>query len=211
MISMLIKQSTLMPNSPQKAERGAARGSLIRVGVELCTQTGFQATGIDQVLRAAGVPKGSFYHYFPSKKDFGLAVIDAYADYFCTKLQRILENPHAAPLQRLQDFVQEAERGMKKHDFQRGCLVGNLGQEMAGLDDQFRERLESVLKLWESQTSRCLKAAQEAGEVDASLDTDQLAEFFWIGWEGAILRAKLTQSSRPMHVFAEGFLAQLKI
>ena len=198
-----------MSSSVQKVERGAARNSLIRVGVELCTQTGFQATGIEQVLREAGVPKGSFYHYFPSKKDFGLAVIDAYAEYFCTKLQRILNNPDVTPLQRLRDFVREAERGMEKHQFQRGCLVGNLGQEMAGLDDQFRERLEAVLKLWEAQTSRCLKEAQQAGEVSASLNADQLAEFFWIGWEGAILRAKLTQSSRPMRVFAEGFLAHL--
>lgn len=198
-----------MPISIQKTERGAARGSLIRVGVELCTQTGFQATGIEQVLRQSGVPKGSFYHYFPSKKDFGLAVIDAYAEYFSAKLQRILNNPEVAPLQRLRDFVQEAERGMEKHHFQRGCLIGNLGQEMAGLDDQFRERLEAVLKLWEAQTSQCLKEAQEAGEVNASLDAGQLAEFFWIGWEGAILRAKLTRSPRPMQVFAESFLAHL--
>src|SRR5690606_21062680 len=143
----------------------------------------------------------------PSKKDFGLAGIDAYADYFCSKLQRILDNPHVAPLQRLHGFVIEAERGMEKHHFQRGGVVGNLGQELAGLDDQFRERLEHVLKLWEKQTSRCLKTAQEVGEISVSFDADQLAEFFWIGWEGAILRAKLTQSSRPMHVFADGFLA----
>jgi TetR/AcrR family transcriptional repressor of nem operon len=194
----------------QKAERGSARESLIRVGVELCTEAGFQATGIEQILRKAGVPKGSFYHYFSSKKVFGLAVIDAYADYFCLKLRRVLENPHVPPLQRLENFVKEAERGMEKHHFQRGCLVGNLGQEMAGLDDEFRERLEGVLKLWETQTSKCIKAAQEAGDLSLSHDADQLAEFFWIGWEGAILRAKLTRSSRPMHVFARGFLANLQ-
>ncbi|MYN13856.1 TetR family transcriptional regulator [Pusillimonas sp. TS35] len=198
-----------MPQAIQKPERGTARDSLIRVGVELCTQAGFQATGVEQVLRGAGVPKGSFYHYFPSKKEFGLAVIDAYAEYFCTKLQRLLENPDVAPLERLRSFVAEAERGMEKHQFQRGCLVGNLGQEMAGLDDEFRERLEAVLKLWQAQTSRCLKAAQEAGELNAALDADGLAEFFWIGWEGAILRAKLTRSSQPMRAFADGFFAYL--
>ena len=166
--------------------------------------------GVEHVLRGAGVPKGSFYHYFPSKKAFGLAVIDAYADYFGSKLERVLDNPAASPLQRLKDFVAEAERGMKKHDFQRGCLVGNLGQEMAGLDDEFRERLEAVLRSWERRTSACLQAAKDAGEIPESMDADRLAEFFWIGWEGAILRAKLTRSSLPMHVFSQGFLALLK-
>lgn len=206
----LYEKTGLMTSPTLKAHRISARERLIRVGVELCTQGGFQAMGVEQVLRGAGVPKGSFYHYFPSKKAFGLAVIDAYADYFCTKLQRVLENPAASPLQRVNDFVLEAERGMKKHDFQRGCLVGNLGQEMAGLDDEFRERLEAVLKTWEYQTSACLRAAQEAGEISSGLDAGRLAEFFWIGWEGAILRAKLTRSSHPMHVFAQGFLAILK-
>lgn len=198
-----------MLQNPTKTSRGTARESLVRAGVELCTQAGFQATGVEQVLRKAGVPKGSFYHHFPSKKEFGLAVIDAYADYFGAKLQRVLDNPDVPPLQRLKDFVREAERGMEKHQFQRGCLVGNLGQELAGLDDEFRERLEAVLKRWEGQTSRCLKAAQEAGELSAERDAEQLAEFFWIGWEGAILRAKLTRSARPMHVFAAGFLTHI--
>jgi len=193
----------------QKIERGNARDRLVRTGVELCTQASFQAMGIEQVLRQAGVPKGSFYHYFRSKREFGLAVIDAYAEYFCTKLQRVLEDTEVPPLDRLRAFVNEAERGMARHQFQRGCLVGNLGQEMAGLDDEFRERLENVLKLWEAQTSRCLKEAQDAGELNATLDADRLAEFFWIGWEGAILRSKLTRSSRPMHVFADTFLAHL--
>lgn len=199
-----------MPQTSKKPVHRSTRENLIRAGVELCTQSGFQATGVELVLRKAGVPKGSFYHYFPSKKEFGFAVVDAYADYFCAKLKRILENPDASPLQRLTDFMEEAERGMEKHQFQRGCLVGNLGQEMAGLNDEFRERLEAVLKLWEGQTSKCLKAAQDAGELSTELDADQLAEFFWIGWEGAILRAKLTRSAYPMHLFAQGFMACLK-
>src|SRR5690606_12202144 len=200
-----------MPTTVQKPARGTARDRLIRTGVELCTQGGFQAMGIEQVLSQSGVPKGSFYHYFRSKKEFGLAVIDAYADYFCKKLHRVLTNAGETPLARLQSFVEEAGRGMAKHDFQRGCLVGNLGQEMAALDNEFRHQLEQVLKLWQAQTARCLKEAQEAGELDPSLDAERLAEFFWIGWEGAILRAKLTRSTRPMRVFAEGFLAQLKV
>lgn len=200
-----------MTDIVQKPARGTARDRLIRTGVELCTQSGFQAMGIERVLSQAGVPKGSFYHYFRSKKEFGLAVIQAYAEYFCKKLHRVLTNTEQSPLTRLQSFVSEACEGMGRHKFQRGCLVGNVGQEMAALDDEFRQQLESVLKLWEVQTARCLKEAQEAGELSPSYDADRLAEFFWIGWEGAILRAKLTRSPRPMQVFSEEYFARLNV
>ncbi|HLT99798.1 MAG TPA: TetR/AcrR family transcriptional regulator [Burkholderiaceae bacterium] len=198
-----------MPTTVQKPARGTARDRLIRTGVELCTQGGFQAMGIEQVLSQSGVPKGSFYHYFRSKKEFGLAVIDAYAVYFCKKLQRVLTNAEESPLTRLRSFVDEACDGMSRHEFQRGCLVGNLGQEMAALDNEFRNQLENVLKLWEAQTARCLEEAQAAGELQPSHDVERLAEFFWIGWEGAILRAKLTRSPRPMRLFAEEYLVRL--
>lgn len=97
-----------MPDTVQKPARGTARDRLIRTGVELCTQGGFQAMGVEQVLSRAGVPKGSFYHYFRSKKEFGLAVIQAYAEYFCKKLHRVLTNTEKSPLARLQSFVDEA-------------------------------------------------------------------------------------------------------
>lgn len=192
------------------ATKKTTKEKLIRTGMELCTEGGFQAMALEQVLRKSGTPKGSFYYYFPSKKDFGFAVIDAYSDYFYAKLQRSLEDPKHTPLQRLRNFALDAEQGMERHGYLRGCLVGNLGQEMAALDNEFRERLESVLKRWEALTRECLAAAQQASEIHKDLDVNRLAEFFWIGWEGAILRAKLSRSAEPMRVFMEGFLAGLQ-
>lgn len=199
-------------NTPLKPEpRRSTREHLIRCGVELCTESGFQNTGIEGVLRKASVPKGSFYHYFKSKQDFGLAVIDAYAQYFGDKLARVLEDETLSPLARLKRFVAEAETGMARHEYRRGCLVGNLGQELAGLNEAFRERLEEVLRGWEAQTAACLRLAQETGELASDADVKQLSEFFWIGWEGAILRAKLTRSAEPMHRFAEGFFSRMAV
>ncbi|NGM86489.1 TetR family transcriptional regulator [Parapusillimonas sp. SGNA-6] len=195
----------------QPETRRSTRDHLIRCGVELCTEAGFQSTGIEGVLRKASVPKGSFYHYFKSKQDFGLAVIDAYAQYFGDKLARVLEDESLSPLARLKRFVAEAEAGMARYDYRRGCLVGNLGQELAGLNEAFRERLEQVLRSWEAQTAACLRQAQEAGELASGADAGQLAEFFWIGWEGAILRAKLTRSAEPMHRFAGGFFSRMAV
>jgi len=186
------------------------RSALVRAGVEILTAQGFLSTGIDQVLKKVGVPKGSFYHYFASKDDFGLAVIDAYGIYFAAKLGRWLGNPARAPLDRLADFVADAKAGMERHQFRRGCLVGNMGQELGGSHDPFRDRLESVLSDWQRRVAACLHEAKAEGQICPHIDCRRMAEFFWTGWEGAILRAKLTRSTAPMDLFADTFFALLR-
>ncbi len=187
--------------------RAGTRELLVRSGTEIFTERGFQATGIDEIRQRVNVPKGSFYHFFPSKRDFGLAVIDNYERYFERKLARCFDDADLKPLARVEAFAQDAMRGMEKFGFQRGCLVGNLGQELGGLDDGFRQRLEAVLQSWQRRTAACLREAVAAGELPPGTDCAALAEYFWIGWEGSILRAKLTRSNDPLEKFLAVFLA----
>ena len=190
-------------------DRFDTRELLLRCGMAVLTETGFSATGIEAILRQAGVPKGSFYHYFDSKEAFGSAVITTYADYFARKLDHFLGDETRPPLERIAAFVDSAAQGMERFDFRRGCLVGNLGQEMASLPLAFRAQLERVLQDWEARMTRCLQAAQQAGQIGADVDCARMAAFFWTGWEGAVLRAKLVCSSAPLHVFRDGFFQAL--
>ena len=185
------------------------RDALIRTGLAVLTEKGFAAAGIDEVLRQVGVPKGSFYHYFDSKAAFGQAVIAAYADYFGRKLECAFANEALTPLSRLEAFVRDAAAGMARFDFRRGCLIGNLGQEMASLPEDYRDLLEAVFRDWESRLARCLEAAQAAGELADGVDCARMACSFWIGWEGAVLRAKLTHSAEPLHLYLQTFIAAL--
>jgi len=204
-----------MPPIIQKRRRGRppkslagyseTREALIRAGVALLTEKSFSATGLDEILRSVDVPKGSFYHYFASKSAFGEELIDTYNTYFIAKLDLFLLNDKRRPLDRLHDFVADAEAGMKRYGFSRGCLVGNLGQEMGALPTSYRKKLITVFSEWQKRTTKCLEAAQLAGEISDDMDCARLAEFFWIGWEGAVLRAKLEQSAKPLRVFADGF------
>lgn len=197
---------------PPKAadEIDELRGRLLRAGVAILTEKGYSSTGLDEILRSVGVPKGSFYYYFPSKDAFGLELIASYASYFADKLDRWFTDTALTPLQRLRDFIADASRGMERHDFKRGCLVGNLGQEMGALPEIFRERLISVFEDWQARTAACLRAAQAAGEIAPDADCDALAAFFWIGWEGAVLRAKLERRAAPLDHFAAGFFNLLE-
>lgn len=195
---------------PKRAPADAeVRQRLLRTGLIFLTQKGYSAVGLDEILREAGVPKGGFYHYFDSKADFGRALIDAYHAYFRDKLERCFSEQSLSPLGRLRAFVADAQAGMQRHDFTRGCLVGNLGQEMGALPPEFREKLVHVLEDWQSRTAACLSAAQAAGEIAAHHDPARLAAIFWIGWEGAVLRAKLERKPDPLTIFADGFFAML--
>jgi TetR/AcrR family transcriptional repressor of nem operon len=204
-----------MPGAPRRRGRPArddaahadVRQNLLRAGVAVLTEQGFASVGIDAMLRSAGVPKGSFYYYFDSKEAFGLALIDAYAEYFAAKLDHWFLDGSCAPLARLRNFIDDARQGMARYEFRRGCLVGNLGQEMGALPESFRGRLLEVFADWQGRTAACLRAAQAAGEIAAGADCERLAAFFWTGWEGAVLHAKLERSPRALDVFAEGFFA----
>lgn len=198
-----------VPDRPEGEDDTRTR--LIRRGVELLTERGYLATGLDELLRSVGVPKGSFYHYFESKESFGLAALDAYAAYFARKLDRWLLDTSIDPLDRIAAFVNDAGAGMERYGFTRGCAVGNLGLEVGALPESFRLRLLAITTDWERRVARCLGAAQRAGVLRRSARCADLAAFFWIGWEGAVLRAKLERREAPLRTFFQGFRAGLPL
>ena len=182
---------------------------LLRCGMEVLTEQGFAATGLDALLRRATVPKGSFYHYFDSKADFGREVMKAYDAFFHRKLDRALDDERLAPSERMRAFVEDAKRGMAKYGYARGCLVGNLSQEVEALPDDYRSLLNEIVLGWQRKVARCLELARDAREIRPDADCDVLAEFFWIGWEGAVMRARLVRNGTPLDTFIAGFVAGL--
>ena len=202
--------SSTLPRSLQAKANGETRLALVWCGTELLTERGFLSTGIEEILSRVVVPKGSFYHYFKSKQDFGVAVIENYVEFYAEKMNRIFTDASLTPLQRVQRFVDEGKDGMIRYGFKRGCLIGNMGQELASLNDEFRLQLEAVLVSWEIMLKACLDRAVSLGELSLDTDTAALSNFFWIGWEGAILRAKLTQNTAPLDQFASLFFTLAK-
>ncbi|QBM19114.1 transcriptional regulator AcuR [Marinobacter sp. JH2] len=205
-----VKRKRGRPPKSQSAGYQDTRQALIGVGLAALTEKGYSYTGLDEILRQAKVPKGSFYHYFDNKEAFGKALIEAYGLFFVNKLERSLADSSLTPLARIQGFVEDAKLGMEKFDYRRGCLIGNMGQEMAALPESFRGLLSNVFRDWEVRIARVLEEARQAGEVPEHLVPEQMAQFFWIGWEGAVLRAKLEQSSQPLEQFANGFMALVR-
>ena len=179
------------------------RSDIIRIGTELISRQGYNATGIEMVLKEAGVPKGSFYHYFKSKEEFGLAVMDVFADYYSQRMTALLQDAALSPLTRIRTLLQGSLERFSRNQCSKGCLIGNLGQEMADQNERFRARLDEIFDDWRKLFAGCLAEAQTAKELDSRLDAEALASFILSGWEGAILRAKVMKSPQPLQDFIE--------
>lgn len=192
---------------PPKVERDFTdtRQELIRSGLEVLTETGYLSAGIDAVIKNIAVPKGSFYHCFKSKQEFGMAVLAAYGDFFAHKLDKFLTDTQRSPLQGMAAFVHHAGQGMAKYDFRRGCLVGNLLQETPLLPEAFPARLKAILADWETRVATCLDEAKVCGELPPDAASRELARVFWSGWEGAVMRAKLFRSVEPLDQYWKFF------
>lgn len=209
-----MNKDTNLPKRGRPAKSGRdsnqTKQLLIQSGVEYFTEFGFAASGIDLILKKVSVPKGSFYHYFSSKEAFGLAVIEEYSRYFAKKLDIHLLNENNKPLIRIANFAIDAKEGMTRYNFKRGCLIGNLEQEVTQLPESHRLQLLATFEDWQRKMAVCLQLAQQENAIAPSLDCNALASFFWLGWEGAIAKSKLTQNLAPIDGFIDTFLLLVK-
>ncbi|WP_312776213.1 TetR family transcriptional regulator C-terminal domain-containing protein [Pseudescherichia sp.] len=197
---------------PRKTESTYAdtRKDLIRSGLELLTQNGFLSTGVDAIVKNASVPKGSFYYYFKSKEEYAQTVLSAYDSFFVHKLKKHLHDSSCTPLMRLENFIDDACYGIKKYNFTRGCLVGNMMQESPGLPLSFIKQLQDILERWQALVAACLSDALTSGEICSDMNNTQLASIFWSGWEGAVMRAKLYCSTQPVYDFWSYFKTSVR-
>ncbi|MDX1354570.1 MAG: TetR family transcriptional regulator C-terminal domain-containing protein [Halomonas venusta] len=189
----------------------ATRDKLIETGAELIAQQGYNATGINAVLKTCGVPKGSFYHYFSSKEDFGLAVIERFANQYDERLAILFDDVALPPLECIRRYFATGREHMLDCDHTTGCLIGNLGQELSGQSDTFRDALNLVFQRWEKRLAVCLEEAQNQNDIDKAMVPEALASFILSGWEGAILRAKTLKSVAPMEHFESILFAHVLV
>ena len=188
-------------------EKKDTKAEILSIGTEMISLQGYNATGIDAVLKRAGVPKGSFYHYFGSKEEFGLEVIERFAKRYDMRLDTFLNDEEVAPLDRIRNYFEYGLARFTQNRCTRGCLAGNLGQELADQNERFRARLDEVFGSWKGRFASCLKEAQGEGILAKDLDPAVLACFILSGWEGAVLRAKVMKSPGPIRDFIETLFA----
>jgi len=181
--------------------KDTTKAILLETGKQIFLERGYNHTGIETVLQAAGVPKGSFYYYFKSKEDFGLQVLDSFADCHLADIEQGLSDGTTSPLDRLRRHFEAKCERLETEQCRNGCLVGNLSQEMAAQSEAFRIRLEEIFEGCVDRYAECLGEAQRLGQLPGHLDVRELAQFWLNSWQGAVLRAKTARSTVPLRTF----------
>lgn len=155
---------------------------------------GFRAAGLAEILAETKLTKGAFYHHFPSKAALGYAIVDE-------PLKRHIETwwiePLAGtkdPLDALAQLIQERISSGIPAMLRLGCPLNNLTQEMAPIEEGFRQRLEDIYRLWRKGLSRALARGQKNGTVRSDVDAGEAASFIIAALQGAFGQAKAAQS-----------------
>ncbi len=180
------------------------RARILAAGTEVMLLKGYNGTGVQEITQSAGVPKGSFYHYFESKEDFA---IQALHYYYTPRLERFaaaLQAEDASPRERVLRFYRDlvgyfANQIEPSHQ----CFIGSLCHEKAGDSQPIGYAASAILNRSSQVLADCLAQARDAGELPADQDPQALGTFIGAAWEGALLRMKVDRQIAPLRVFID--------
>jgi len=173
---------------------------IIQAAFGIIHKKGFNNTGIQEILKTAGVPKGSFYFYFQNKDDLGLHLTDYFLASFISMADETLKT-NKSPIAQLRLLFDQLLNNCEMADFQGGCLIGNLAQESGGLNDKFRVKLNEAFNVMQGKIGEFLQNAVSNNELPETTDVNETAGFILSGFEGAILQMKVAKSTEPFRVF----------
>lgn len=177
------------------------RQHILAIGYQLVVTKGFTAVGLSELLKTANVPKGSFYHYFKSKEQFGQALIEEYFRTYIARLHSVLNTGQDTGLIRVLDYFSkwlEIENGVCNAN---KCLVVKLSAEVSDLSDTMRITLAQGAEKIISQLATSIQVGVNDGSIQA-LDAEMTAILLYQQWLGASLLNKLNQDQTNLqHCF----------
>ena len=169
----------------------------------------YEDFGVQEICREADVKKGSFYHFFPSKRDLTLAMLDASWKEFRETVLPALFARDIPPLQRIGRFLDMQYRHHKAVKEQTGrvlgCPYGNLAGEMSTQDEAIRKRVVSISRDLEAPIEEALADAIAAGDL-ANLDTRTTATAMVAYLEGLTLLSKTQNDPEVLRTLGPAML-----
>ncbi len=179
----------------------STRDRLIEVGLELMHQHGYKATGLSDILKAADVPKGSFYHHFGSKEEFAAAALERYIAIEAKHSAAVLTDSKIPPLQRLRHYFLDLKRIYGQTGPIPGCMMGRFSLEVTDENPELRKRISTAFKHWQHTISMVIQQAVARKELPTDTNPETLAGFLLNSWEGALLRSQAEKSDVPLEIF----------
>lgn len=180
----------------------STKQKLLDAGLVMLLEHGYNDLGIQALLAATRIPKGSFYHHFQDKEDFALQVLDQYMREVHAGLDACLSDTERPPLDRVRCFFELTRESYREQGY-LGCLFGGLGQELSGVNAVFRRKIEGCFTEIAERLAPCLDEARQQGDLPVDADPRQLADLLVDCWEGAALRSRLRQDAAPLNAMLD--------
>lgn len=167
------------------------RERLIAAGIELFGKKGFHGCGLNEILHAADVPKGSFYHHFSSKGQFGVALVERARDLHLAKVQKVLENRRLSPATRLRSLFERSLAEWTRSGDLVERVVSKLAVEAGEENQAIRNAARCAHQQRNALLAQVIHEGQVAGEVVPSLHANHLANLLVTWWEGMNIRLQI--------------------
>jgi TetR/AcrR family transcriptional regulator, transcriptional repressor for nem operon len=182
---------------------------ILAQGMRVVHEFGYTAASVRDIVKAAGVPQGSFTNHFASKEIFGLEVLERYFARTQLVLGETLLNETLPPIKRLRAYVESTEHALADKGMRNGCLIGNLSIDASEHSELIRVRLVEIFEDLRQAVAHALRAAVRSGDLPPATECGPLADFFLSSLQGATLRAKAERSGLPIKVFKKIVFATL--
>ncbi|WP_299246323.1 TetR/AcrR family transcriptional regulator [uncultured Aquimarina sp.] len=174
---------------------------ILRKGMELFRLNGYHNTGTNEIIKEAGISRGSFYNFFKDKDDFGIQVLDFYGVWSTDYMKQLLNDKKLNPKQRLINMFDEFVEGYKKENYKWGCLLVGMTQELGQINSAFTEacnrNFESFLNVFEP----CIKEGQQDGTISKNEEARALAITVLSMYNGALVLMKSGLHHEPLTAF----------
>lgn len=170
---------------------------ILEAGHKAITAKSYHACGLKEILEMAGVPKGSFYHHFKSKEDFGLALIETSTDEYNQYLREFLTNRKQSPVERLKSLFDDKRDYYVANDLVCECAIPKMALELSQLSEPMRAALKYSYDSAASIMAQCIREGQASGEITNSTDADILANMIKCGFQGVTIRVQIDKSMQP--------------
>jgi TetR/AcrR family transcriptional repressor of nem operon len=173
----------------------ATRDRIVEAARELFFSQGYTATGIAQISKASGARSGSLYHFFPSKEDLLIAVLEKYRDMLGPHVLQPAFDRVSDPIERLFAVLDGYRRLLATTEFQLGCPIGNLALEVSNSHPGARRLIVDNLDGWAGAVHALISEA--AGRLPQEIEPAALAKHVLATMEGAVMLARAYRSFEP--------------
>ncbi|MCD8352662.1 MAG: TetR/AcrR family transcriptional regulator [Planctomycetaceae bacterium] len=175
-----------------------SKTALVEAGMDLFLAHSYQGTGINEILKQVGVPKGSFYHHFTSKEQYALAVIARYREKLEENMAETFGKTSLSPTKRIVAFMQRIMRDIVDSDYTRGCPFGSFGHELSTISNTLRQPIEEAFAAIHATLTDCIKKGVQDGSIRGNESPAHMATFLMAATQGAILMAKVKRDRSPL-------------